>query len=338
MRLSSTLPAGVSALFFDSAARLRRLEADLATALEELGFHEAVLPIVDYFAPYEPLLQPAVRSELYRFADRDGELLALRSDFTPLLARLLAPHLSALELPLRLFYRGDVVRCPQRGARDEVEQYQIGGELLGSEGSGAALEREAALAFARLVALATGGRAHLVLGLAGALDELLLQAAGAERAPELAQAIARRERSAARQGPAGSAASGAPIGAAIAEIIDEGVPRDSQRLGERAAAALETLKSLRAELTLREPEIGVTIDLAEFADFASFSRDAGARDFRPYYDGLVMRAYLPGRARPVASGGRYDALFRKLGAAVSAVGFSLRLDALVELPALEARR
>lgn len=334
MRLSSTLPAGVSALFFDSAARLRRLEADLATALEERGFHEAVLPIVDYFAPYEPLLQPAVRSELYRFADRDGELLALRSDFTPLLARLLAPHLSALELPLRLFYRGDVVRCPQRGARGEVEQYQIGGELLGSEGSGAALEREAALTFARLVALATGGRAHLVLGLAGALDELLLQAAGSERAPELAQAIARRERSAARQGPAGNAASGA----AIAEIIDEGVPRESQRLGERGAAALETLQSLRAELARREPQIGVTIDLAEFADFASFSRDAGARDFRPYYDGLVMRAYLPGRARPVASGGRYDALFRKLGAAVSAVGFSLRLDALVELPALEARR
>ncbi len=79
MRLSSTLPAGVSALFFDSAARLRRLEADLATALEERGFHEAVLPIVDYFAPYEPLLQPAVRSELYRFADRDGELLALET-------------------------------------------------------------------------------------------------------------------------------------------------------------------------------------------------------------------------------------------------------------------
>ncbi len=334
MRLSSTLPAGVSALFFESAARLRRLEADLATVLEERGFREAVLPIVDYFAPYEPLLQPAVRSELYRFADRDGELLALRSDFTPLLARLLAPHLAALELPLRLFYRGDVVRCPERGARGEVEQYQIGGELLGAEGSGPELEREAALVFAHLVALATGGRAHLVLGLAGALDELLLSAAGAERAPELAQAIARRERSAARQGSARSTASGA----AIAEIIDEGVPRDSRRLGQRGAAALENLRALRAELARREPEIEVTIDLAEFADFADLSRDAGARDFRPYYDGLVMRAYLPGRARPVASGGRYDALFRKLGAAVSAVGFSLQLDALAELPALEARR
>ena len=60
-----------------------------------------------------------------------------------------------------------------------------------------------------------------------------------------------------------------------------------------------------------------------------------ARDFRPYYDGLVLRAYLPGRARPVASGGRYDALFRKLGAEVAAVGFSIRLDALAELAGSE---
>ena len=90
MRLASSLPAGVSALLFESASRLRALEADLAAELEARDFREAVLPMVDYFAPYEPLLPPAARSELYRFADREGELLALRSDFTPLLARLIA--------------------------------------------------------------------------------------------------------------------------------------------------------------------------------------------------------------------------------------------------------
>ncbi len=332
MRLRATLPAGVSALLFGSAARLRRLEAQLAAELEGRGFREAVLPMVDYFAPYAPLLAPAARAELYRFADRDGELLALRSDFTPLLARLLAPHLAALELPLRLFYRGDVVRCPERGARSEVEQYQIGGELLGDESSGPALEREAALACARLLALATGGRAHLVLGLAGALDELLVTAVGAERAPELARSVARRERGAARSG-----ASAGDASAAIAEIIDRGLPRDAGILGERGAAALLRLEGVRAELARLEPAVQVTIDLAEFADFAglsgaSGSGESGARDFRPYYDGLVLRAYLPDRARPVATGGRYDALFRKLGAEVAAVGFSLRLDALAELP------
>lgn len=336
MRLSSTLPAGVSALFFESATRLRRLEAQLAAELEARDFREAVLPMLDYFGPYEPLLAPAARAELYRFADRDGELLALRSDFTPMLARLLAPHLEGLELPLRLFYRGEVVRCPERGARGEVEQHQIGGELLGEASAGPALEREAALVCARLLALATGGRARLVLGLAGALDELLLEAVGPQRAPELARAIARRERSAARCAPAAAPA----VSDAIAEIIEFGMPRDRGRLGARGAAALARLEDVCQELVSLDPAVGVTIDLAEFADFATLpgaavAGETGARDFRPYYDGLVLRAYLPGRARPVASGGRYDALFRKLGAEVAAVGFSIRLDALAERPLAE---
>ncbi len=339
MRLSTTLPAGVSALFFESAARLRGLEGLLADELAARSFREVVLPMVDYFAPYEPLLVPAARAELYRFADRDGELLALRSDFTPMLARLLAPHLDGLALPLRLFYRGDVVRCPERGARSEVEQHQIGGELLGAPGTAAALEREAALVCARLLALATGGRARLVLGLAGALDELLIAAVGRERAPELARAIARRERGAARIGAA------APDGVAeaIAGIVEQGVPRERRWLGDSCSEALVRLERLGAELAGLDPAVAVTIDLAEFADFAGLSAaptpgESGARDFRPYYDGLVLRAYLPGRARPVASGGRYDALFRKLGAEVVAVGFSLRLDALVEVDDSGARK
>ncbi len=335
MRLSSTLPAGVSALLFESAARLRRLEALLADELEACDFREAVLPMLDYFAPYEPLLPPAARAELYRFADRDGELLALRSDFTPMLARLLAPHLEGLALPLRLFYRGEVVRCPERGARSEVEQHQIGGELLGRASEGLALEREAALVCARLLALASGGRARLVLGLAGALDELLVAAVGPERAPELARAIARRERGAARGAAAAMPAPTPGVAEAIAEIVERGTPSDNRHLGERGATALARLESVRQELTRLDPAVEATIDLAEFADFTALSgtaaaADPGARDFRPYYDGLVMRAYLPGRARPVASGGRYDALFRRLGAEVAAVGFSLRLDALAE--------
>jgi ATP phosphoribosyltransferase regulatory subunit len=345
VKLRATLPAGVQALLFGSAARLRKLEAELSAELEARGFREAVLPMVDYFAPYEPLLAPAARAELYRFADRDGELLALRSDFTPMLARLLAPHLAALELPLKLFYRGDVVRCPERGAQSEVEQHQIGGELLGSEGEGPALEREAALACARLLALATGGRAHLVLGFAGVLDDLLVAAVGRERAPELARAVARRERGAARLGAssptAGTASGGAAAAGAVAvqtaigEILDQGSPRAGEALGVRGAAALARLEELRRELARLEPTVAVTIDLAEFADFstlaiAAATGESGGRDFRSYYDGLVLRAYLPGRARPVASGGRYDALFRKLGAEVAAVGFSIRLDALTE--------
>jgi ATP phosphoribosyltransferase regulatory subunit len=72
----------------------------------------------------------------------------------------------------------------------------------------------------------------------------------------------------------------------------------------------------------------VSVDLAEFADFSPLAVEARARDLRPYYEGPVFRAYLPGLARPVAGGGRYDRLFRTLGAPAAAIGFSLQLDSL----------
>lgn len=319
MKLAGGLPAGVSALFFDSATRLRALERTLVATLEGAGLGEAILPVVDFFAPYEPLLPAPARAELYRFADRDGELLALRSDFTPLVARLLAPHLPALELPLKLFYRGDVVRCPERGARRDTEVYQLGGELLGTPAQAAELELEAALLFARLIGLAAPGRARIVLGDAGALDELLCGAVGAERAPELARSVARRELGAARG-----------AGAAVAEVVERGAPARPGVLGRRGEAALARLEAIAAAVADGDFGVEAGIDLAEFADFSTLAAEGRGRDLRPYYDGPVFRAYLPGRARPVGAGGRYDRLFAALGAAAAAIGFSLRLDVLAD--------
>jgi histidyl-tRNA synthetase len=44
----------------------------------------------------------------------------------------------------------------------------------------------------------------------------------------------------------------------------------------------------------------------------------------------VFRAYLGPSALPIGGGGRYDRLFRLLGADLPAVGFSLGLDRLIE--------
>lgn len=319
MKLVSGLPSGVAAFFFETARRLRALEAELVAELEACGFAEAILPAIDDFAPYEPLLPPEARAEIHRFAGRDGELLALRSDFTPMVARLLAPRLPALELPIAVSYRGEVVRSARRDGRRAADLHQVGAELLGVPGDGDRLEREAARSFARLVDRASNGRGRVVLGLAGALDGLMLAAAGAERAPELARAVARRERAAARG-----------AGSALSEIVERGVPAERAALGPHGAAELERLEALAAELAAERPALAIGVDLAEFADFNGLGGARAGRDLRPYYDGLVMRAYLPGHPAPAAGGGRYDRLFRALGAEVAAVGFSLALEPFAE--------
>jgi ATP phosphoribosyltransferase regulatory subunit len=317
MRVSAALPAGVTALFFAAAEERRRLEERLVSRLLAAGYAEVVLPILDYFEPYEPLLPAAGRGELYRFIDRSGEVLALRADFTPMLARLLAPRLDALAMPLRLFYRGDVVRCREEEAAHREEFYQLGAEILGVAGEAA--DAEALRLFLTLLDAARAPRLQVVLGFAGALDELLVAAAG-DRAAELAAAVARRERGPARRAEA-----------ALLEVVEAGVPADSGRLGERAAAALVGLGRLAAELSREFPRAAVAVDLAEFAHFVRDPRLAAAQSPRGYYDGIVFRAYAGARALPVGAGGRYDSLFGRLGTPAPALGLSLGLDGLAAL-------
>src|SRR5258708_18220301 len=204
MRVSAALPPGVAALFFESARARRRLEARVAELLEGRGYAEAILPILDYLEPYEALLTPASRGELYRFIDRDGETLALRADFTPMLARLLAPRLGTLRLPLRLFYRGDVVRYEENRPGSRRELFQMGVELLGmaepaAPDSAEAAEREVLELFLEALAGGGAGPKQVVLGLAGCLDAALLAAAGISPG-NLAAAGARRERGVVRRG------------------------------------------------------------------------------------------------------------------------------------------
>ena len=321
MRVSAALPIGVAALLFESARRRRAVEGRLTEMLESAGYGEAILPILDYVEPYEALLTAASRSELYRFIDRDGEELALRGDFTPMLARLLAPRLSTLSLPLRVFYRGDVIRYVEERAGRQRELYQVGAELLGVPSEpGQAAEREVLRLFLAALAAgssAGGGEIQVVLGFAGALDGLLL-GSGAD-AVELAAAVARRERGAVRAACR-----------ALLPVVETGLPSRPEDLGPEAAGNLTDLLALRDELATDFPAVRLAVDLAEFARHSldpRLSVDAGERS---YYDGIVFHAFAGAAALPVGGGGRYDSLFRRLGAELPAVGFSISLERLLE--------
>lgn len=320
MKVSASLPTGVAALLFDGARKRRQLEDILVRHLEGSGFSEAILPVVDFLEPYDQLLSPQSRAELYRFVDRDGELLALRADFTPMLARLLAPRLASLDLPLRLFYRGDVLRYQEERAGRQREFYQLGAEILGLPGEEG--ELETLRHFLELLDISERRRLYLVIGFAGALDELLLRGsstAGGPSAAGLADAVVRRERRAARL-----------ASASLLEVVEHGLPADPADLGEAAAARLSRLIKTCETLAREFPHIELRIDLAEFADQVRTPELLAQIGSRAYYDGLVFRAFAGAAAEPVGGGGRYDRLFDRLGAKVTASGFSFSIDRLLD--------
>ena len=123
-------PTGARPLLIEETARRRRIESRFVTLLEDAGFAEIVLPIIDFAEPYADVRTRDTAKQSYRFTDRDGELVAIRSDFTPMVARALAPSLND-NLPLRVFYRGDVIRCEATRLGANRELFQIGAEIVG---------------------------------------------------------------------------------------------------------------------------------------------------------------------------------------------------------------
>jgi ATP phosphoribosyltransferase regulatory subunit len=133
MAAKPTYPTGVHPLLREETARRRRIEACFVDAFAAAGFDEVVLPIIDYVEPYASLVDSAAAKQSYRFVDREGDLVAIRADFTPMLARALAPSIVDDDLPLRLFYRGDVIRVEGSRLGANRELFQIGAEIVGDD-------------------------------------------------------------------------------------------------------------------------------------------------------------------------------------------------------------
>src|SRR4051812_29797753 len=126
-------PTGVHPLLREETARRRRIEARFVDAFAAAGFEEVVLPIIDYVEPYASLVDSAAAKQSYRFVDREGDLVAIRADFTPMLARALAPSIVDDDLPLRVYYRGDVIRVEASRLGANRELFQIGAEIVGDD-------------------------------------------------------------------------------------------------------------------------------------------------------------------------------------------------------------
>jgi ATP phosphoribosyltransferase regulatory subunit len=314
-------PQGTQDLLFEAARRLRRCEAALAALFESAGFAEVIPPSIESADVFGP--------EALRALDRTGHLLGLRADFTAQVARIAATRLAGIS-PLRLYYRGSVVREGSAESGVPRERLQAGCELVG------ATEPEAD---AEILALAVGSlralglkpaEARVSVGTVGYFAALVAAAGAGDRlARALSDAIDRKDLPTLqglceREVPPGQARE------ALLMLAQPPRPQaQAQPLLERALllapnpeahAALGRLSATLAVARARSLGAELEVDLGEV-------RGLG------YYTGLVFNLYAAGASRPVGGGGRYDNLLGRFGDPRPAVGFSLDLDALVPLAA-----
>ncbi|HEU5059443.1 MAG TPA: ATP phosphoribosyltransferase regulatory subunit, partial [Kofleriaceae bacterium] len=126
------LPVGVRDFLPQAAARRRAIAERLLGEFERWGFERIITPLFECADVLERGLGADARAAAIRFVEPvTGEVVALRPDITPQVARLVATRLAEMGGPVRLCYEGAVARLAT-GARGQREILQAGVELYGA--------------------------------------------------------------------------------------------------------------------------------------------------------------------------------------------------------------
>lgn len=309
------IPPGTRDVLPDEMRELRRLNRSLIEVFEGRGYGEVATPAIEYD---EVLARGDGRAAAgaYRFFDENGELLALRSDMTVPIARLVATRYAEAELPLRFCYLASAYRAvrPQRGQMREF--VQAGVELIGAPAPAGTVEVIEVLE----AALDAAGLARAVIGLGDAdlYRQLLTEFGLDERARDAVLArLARHDLVGLEQELSDAGIGTEQVATCVALSQMRGGCEVLERARGMGGAAVERasarLQETYDELERRGAADRVQIDLG-------LLRDLG------YYSGAILEVYDPALGHVLGGGGRYDGLLRRFGLDLPACGFALYLD------------
>jgi len=304
-------PQGTESFFLEEAYRHRQLLRMTEDHFASWGYLPVLTPVFDYYETYRPLLDHSQVERSYRFPDREGELLMLRSDITLFLAKQMGLSLKDAPLPRRVYYADSILRHQEEEDISSDEFFQSGAELIGLKGRDGDLEILILLHNLLDAMRLPPWRLHI--GSRAILDSVLGEKADPA---ELGDLLEIRDREGMYR----------LIGEEKTNLLlflgtpDEFTGKSTDLVGSIGdssarsvvAAAVEDIKSLALELSAVISMENIRIDLSEHGG-------------QPYYTGFTVRAYVDGANSAIASGGRYDKLLGSFGSPSPAVGFSLMM-------------
>jgi ATP phosphoribosyltransferase regulatory subunit len=305
------LPEGLRDLLPERAARRRAVAHTVLGSFERYGYATVVPPAFERESVVARGVGGAARRELLRFLDPDaGDVLVLRPDMTPQIARLASTRYREHPGPLRLSYEGSVVRRPRGRAHRQRQVSQAGIECIGFAPPQADVEVIAATLDA-LHALGLHGLT-VELSHAGALSAVIDALPGAVR-ERVAEAVAARDGASWRALLAGDDLAHVEMLTACAGVAEA---LDGWSDALRARGHGDVVDALAAVARgLRGARAQVLVDLGELRG-------------RGYYTGAFFQVLVDGVGTPLALGGRYDALLGRYGAPRPATGAAIDLEAV----------
>jgi histidyl-tRNA synthetase len=300
---------GMEDVLPDQGALWEQLEDACRDVFRQYGYRNMRVPIVEYTALFVRGLGEVtdiVEKEMYVFADRNGESLALRPEATAGIVRSAIEHSFLHNGPVRVWTSGPMFRYerPQKGRQRQFHQYDV--EALGFEGPDVDAEQIVLLA-----------RLWKRLGLEGVELHLNSIADAADRKVHREKLIAHFEKH--------------------VDVLDEEAKR---RLHSNPLRLLDSKNPAMQEVIGQAPKLLDYLGEPARTHFEAVQRllEAAGVPFTvnprlvrgmDYYNRTVFEWVSPhvGAQSTIAGGGRYDALFEQLGGKPTpACGFAMGME------------
>lgn len=318
------LPDGIEEVLPDDAKYLEDLRRKLLDVFAAWGYQLVIPPFIDYLNSLLTGSGHDLELQTFKLTDQlSGELLGVRADMTPQVARIDAHNLR-FEHPTRLCYEGTVLHTVGNPLERSRSPLQIGAELYGHAGKESDLE----IIQLMLEMLAITGlqNVHLDLGHVGIYRELSAQAGlNSQQESELFTLLQGKAKTELVE-LVNSYAIAEPFKLMLLKLVelngDAQVLKTARQVldgaNDKVKQALSELQAIADKLAVLFPQLPIHFDLAELRGYH-------------YHTGVVFAAFVPTVGREIARGGRYDNIGKIFGRARPATGFSADLKFLAAL-------
>ena len=306
-----SLPLGIKDYSLDTIKKLDYVKEIFFMEVETNGYEKVITPLFENIDSISVGSKDDDTKKIMKMIDPlSGDVLGLRSDTTPQIARYVSSNFSKEDLPIRLSYSERIIRNNLDSNKDPREIFQIGCESIGTEGVvndleliqlGSQILKK--LGFPRqVVTLNSSLLVNYILSkLEFSKDQIktLFYKKDFDSISLLSKSklVPKREKE------------------FIKKIVMPFALNKKIKLGsfpKTIQKEIEDISFLKQELENINPEIECVLDLLDVRDFN-------------YYSNVTFDISVPEIKDHIMSGGRYNNLLSNYGLNVPAMGFALNV-------------
>ncbi len=315
------IPEGVKDYTGEEATLKGNIQDQVKKVFEGYSYHWVETPTFEYLDVFTTEKEGFQSPSLYKFVNRQGEMLALRSDMTRAIARVIGMQKVDAIMPKRYAYMTNSFRYPERYQGKLHEFTQAGVELIGNN----SIEADAEVIKLAITALRKVGVTDFTVHIGSSqflkytLNDLGL---GEEAVEKVYEAIDQKN------------------AVLLKEVLQEAI-QDQETLSLlleliECAGHIDLLRSVKKKIS--SPKAAKALEdlealyelLEDYNVSESILFNFSLLSYGNYYTGMMFQVFTPLIGTAIVEGGRYDKLLEAFGKDLPAVGFGMHINAILQ--------